>query len=150
MKRKTVYLKELIPLLQERFKKGKASIIQIKGTSMRPFYKNGKTLVKLIPPKTLSKGDAVLFISENGQYVLHRIVKIKKDASLIICGDGNFLKDKVPSSNVIARVKAHSHNGEDWVLERSQSFQRKVMIWQTLKPFRKILMRLKRFNHKEG
>lgn len=149
MKRKAVQLESLIPILKERFKEDKDAIIQIKGTSMRPFYRDNQTLVKLTQPGELKKRDAVLFVSERGHYVLHRIEKIKGD-TLIISGDGNRLKDTVPTSNVIARVKAHSHDNIHWTDERNPQFRRKVMLWQRLKPLRGILMRFKRFNHKDG
>lgn len=66
---------------------GRSVIIKVKGTSMLPFIRNGKDAVKLDPVnQQLVQKDVVLF-NYNGNYILHRIVKIEGNRYLIQ-GDG--------------------------------------------------------------
>ena len=52
-----------------------------------------KGWLKIVKTDTYQKGDIVLYKSSEGHYVLHRILKIKKD-KVILAGDHNPFKDK--------------------------------------------------------
>ena len=74
--------------------------------SMEPTYKEGSILYyKKVLGKNLKEGDVVTFISENGNYVSHRIVSIK-DNLITTKGDANNVEDavKTPVENVQGRV----------------------------------------------
>jgi len=65
------------------------------GTSMRPMIRSGiDSIVLKKKDRELRKYDCVLYKRRStNKYVLHRIIKIKKDGSLIICGDNLFQKE---------------------------------------------------------
>ncbi len=72
-----VRLKELWPLMQERLATGETVQFTIKGTSMRPLLVGGRDQVILAPvPEKLKKYDLPLYLRDNGQFVLHRIVEV--------------------------------------------------------------------------
>lgn len=81
--------------------------IKVTGKSMWPFFKDRKTVVTLTKVKDIKKGEVYLFIY-NSSYVLHRLVKIKKDV-LIFRGDGNVIKEEVTRSKVLAVVKSYQN-----------------------------------------
>ena len=58
------------------------------GTSMMPLLRQNRDLmiIEKRPQGRLKKYDAVLYKSKNGKYILHRILKVRKD-DYIICGD---------------------------------------------------------------
>lgn len=62
----------------------------ISGTSMMPLLRQ-KTDVVLIEPiqNKIRARDVVLYRRDNGQYVLHRVLKIRKD-DYVICGDHQY------------------------------------------------------------
>ena len=67
------------------------------GSSMRPLIKENRdvlTIVKRDPTVPLKKYDVVLYHKRGNHYTLHRILKIKKDGSLIINGDHNSWLEK--------------------------------------------------------
>lgn len=95
---------ELVPLIKEVIPNGGEFRLYPRGTSMLPLIVQGKDSVVLIEPGLLSKGDIVLYQRKSGQYVLHRIVKIKGD-NLVLCGDNQTeLEYGITVSDVVAKV----------------------------------------------
>ena len=63
------------------------------GYSMYPLIKQREDVLKIIKTDDYKKGDIVLYKSNIDHYVLHRILKIKKD-KIILAGDHNYSKDQ--------------------------------------------------------
>ena len=63
------------------------------GYSMYPLIRQREDILKIIKTDNYKKGDIVLYKSDIDHYVLHRILKIKKD-KIILAGDYNYRKDK--------------------------------------------------------
>ena len=62
------------------------------GYSMYPLIKQREDILRIVKTATFKKGDIVLYKSNIDHYVLHRILKIKKD-KIILAGDYNYHKD---------------------------------------------------------
>ena len=63
------------------------------GYSMYPLIKQREDILHIIKTDDYKKGDIILFKSNVDHYVLHRILKIKKD-QIITAGDYNYFKDQ--------------------------------------------------------
>ena len=63
------------------------------GYSMYPLIKQREDVLRIVKTDKYQKGDVVLYKSHVDHYVLHRILKIKKD-KIILAGDYNYFKDK--------------------------------------------------------
>ena len=63
------------------------------GYSMYPLIKQREDILHIIKTDDYKKGDIILFKSSVDHYVLHRILKIKKD-QIITAGDYNYFKDQ--------------------------------------------------------
>ena len=63
------------------------------GYSMYPLIKEREDILHIIKTDDYKKGDIILFKSNIDHYVLHRILKIKKD-KIITAGDYNYFKDQ--------------------------------------------------------
>lgn len=75
-----------------------------RGTSMLPLIREGKDSVALISPKDIKKGDIVLYRRSNGQFVLHRVVKIK-NGEYIMCGDNQYtVEHGIKKDDILALV----------------------------------------------
>ena len=70
------------------------------GYSMYPLIKQREDILTIVKSNTYKKGDIVLYKSSIDHYVLHRILKIKKD-KIILAGDYNYFKDKPITHNQI-------------------------------------------------
>ena len=63
------------------------------GYSMYPLIKQREDILRIVKTDTFKKGDIILYKSNVDHYVLHRILKIKKD-KIICAGDYNYFKDQ--------------------------------------------------------
>ena len=70
------------------------------GYSMYPLIRQREDILRIVKTDTYKKGDIVLYKSNVDHYVLHRILKIKKD-KVILAGDYNYFKDKPITKNMI-------------------------------------------------
>ena len=65
----------------------------IVGISMYPLLRQRKDSVHIVKiDSPLKKNDVILYQRDSGQYVLHRIIKIK-NSNYIICGDNQWKKE---------------------------------------------------------
>jgi signal peptidase I len=90
-------------------KNQKVSLI-IKGTSMLPFFKDGKTEVFLKSKETYQKKDVCLF-QINDRYVLHRLIKINNQ-KYYFRGDHLCSYEIVRKEDIIAYVYQYSKNNQ--------------------------------------
>ena len=70
------------------------------GYSMYPLIKQREDILTIRKVDTFKRGDIVLYKSDVEHYVLHRILRIKKD-KIILAGDYNYFKDKPISKDQI-------------------------------------------------
>lgn len=92
------------------------------GTSMMPMIRERIDTVNLVKPKgRLKKYDVILYQRKDKTYVLHRIIKVKKD-SYVLCGDNQFVKEyNVTDDMVIAKVDGF-YRGETYVSNDNKSY----------------------------
>ena len=70
------------------------------GYSMYPLIKQREDILHIVKTDNVKKGDIILYKSHIDHYVLHRILKIKKD-KIICAGDYNYFKDKPITINQV-------------------------------------------------
>ena len=70
------------------------------GFSMYPLIKEREDILHIKKSSIYKRGDIVLYLSSSDKYVLHRIIKIKKD-KYILAGDYNYFLDKPISHSQI-------------------------------------------------
>lgn len=88
--------------------------LTITGNSMNPLvtHKRDSIVLTNCNKFNLKRGDIPLYRRSNGQYVLHRIIKVNKN-SYNLCGDNQYIIEKnLPKENIIAVVKAFERNGK--------------------------------------
>ena len=64
------------------------------GSSMMPFLRQGRDLM-IIEPRPAGRCkrlDAVLYKRPNGKYVMHRILKVRKN-DYVLCGDNRIMRE---------------------------------------------------------
>lgn len=94
-----------VPLLQEAFDNDKTFKMPVKGTSMLPFI-NEKHYVILKKVDSIKKNDIVFYRRDSGQYVLHRIFKVKKD-HYVLLGDNQVYREyPIYKKQIIGKVIA--------------------------------------------
>ncbi len=75
-----------------------------RGTSMLPMLRDGIDTVVIVKANApLKTGDVPLYIRENGEYVLHRIIKVRKDG-YVLRGDNQTVSEYPICENQIAGI----------------------------------------------
>ena len=114
MREKEVGLEQVIPLIRERLAAGQSVQFTPRGTSMLPMLRDGQDQVVLSPaPEKLKKYDLPFYQRANGQYVLHRIVKVGDSYTCI--GDNQYFTETgVTRDQILAVVTGFARKGKKW------------------------------------
>ena len=152
------YLTTICRILED----GKTAVIPVSGGSMMPFLVSERDCVMLsrIEGK-IKRGDIVLYQRENGQFVLHRVCKIKNKMLYYMVGDAqNVIEGPIMQEQIRAKVVKIMRNGI-WISKTCFWWWFFEVIWIRLIPVRKyiwrgyqlwktIWRRLERKNENEG
>ena len=92
---KKVSLNDLFPIIDEQLNAGGSATFTIHGNSMEPLLRNKKSTVKIEKvSRPLKKYDIIFYRRDDGSFILHRIVGIKKDG--YICRGDNQTVNEYP------------------------------------------------------
>ena len=118
-----------------------------RGFSMRPLLRQGKDVVVIETPKEhWKKYDAVLFLRRNGQYVLHRILKVCGDKYWIV-GD-NCVSGEMVSEDQMLGVLTSVRRGQRTIYTTDLFYRLYVRCWCAPYPLRFLLLRAERFAYR--
>lgn len=138
---KKVAIEELMPIIIEALNNNKTITFTPSGNSMLPTIDNKKDIVTLTSPKDFKKYDLLLLKYQN-KYILHRLVKIKKD-NYYFCGDHNVcLEGPINNIDIIAKVISYTHKGKTMKINRLFYIKGKILFLS-----RKIRSLLRRIFH---
>lgn len=100
-------------IIEEELQKHGKYVCKTEGTSMMPMLKQGRDRVIIVKPTFPLKKYDVPVYRRGDHYTMHRIIKIKKDGSYVICGDNrvNFEYD-ITEEKVIGVLAAYMRGDE--------------------------------------
>lgn len=133
----TLRLKEILPLMQERLAAGESVQFTPHGTSMRPMLEGGRDQVILSPlPEKINKYDLPLYRRPDGQFVLHRVVKVGQTYTCI--GDNQFaLEPDVSREWMIAMATGFIRKGKKYSVG-SVKYRVYCRLWHWSRPLRRL------------
>jgi hypothetical protein len=112
-----------------------------KGTSMLPMIRQKKDSVVLVKNKeALKKYDVILYRRENGQYVLHRIIKVLPDY-YVLSGDNQVVKETFCKNGQIIGVISGFYHGDKYISVSNKKYKIYVHLICDLYPLRKLFLR---------
>jgi len=143
MEVRRVPMEQLVPLLEEQLDHGSARL-PVTGSSMLPMLRGGRDVVSLVrltqPPQ---RGDVLLYRRENGQYVLHRLIRAEGERCLF-CGDNQWEREYLGAHCIIARVDRF-RRGARWIdTKRSRGYRLYTFVWTALFPMRPVMIATRR------
>lgn len=102
-----------------------------KGSSMLPLLREKIDSVVLVKPQgQLKTGDILLYKRSNGQYVLHRIVKVNQN-SYELCGDNQIqIETKVSDTDIIG-VVGYFYRREKKITDRNLIYKCYNFLWKS-------------------
>ncbi len=117
-------------------------IYTTRGVSMRPLLRAGKDVVVIERPKEhCKKYDTVLFLRKNGQYVLHRILKVSGDRYWIV-GDNCISGETVRGEQIIGVLTSLKRGGRT-IRVPGWRYRLYTHLWCDAYPARFFLLRVK-------
>ena len=129
--------------IENELKSGNTVTYYTVGVSMQPLLSERETIV-VIAPKTAKKNDIVLYIRENGQYVLHRL-KNEDNDFYYMRGDNTYPLERVEKSQAIGVVTHIHRKGRVIDVEASKGYKLYVLFWNFIYPVRLLLWKCKLF-----
>lgn len=121
---KSYSLAELYPLIEEQLRSGGSASFTVNGISMLPMLTDGVDTVKIVKPVfPLKKYDIPFYRRANGQFILHRIIKVTKN-EYICRGDHQTVNEyHVTNNNIIGVLDEYTHKGKQ---KRVDSLKHKI------------------------
>ena len=135
-------MQEITRMFREQGKKSVTFVVR--GFSMRPFLEHDRDKVELTLPQKPQIGQVVLAEVMPRTYALHRIIKIEGD-TITMRGDGNQLSqtETFTADKIIATAVSFTRKGKR-VSVQSKRWKLYSILWEGLKPLRRILLGIHR------
>ena len=112
------------------------------GTSMMPLIRNHKDLLVIEKKECIKKFDVVLYKRTNGSYVLHRIIKVRKE-DYVLCGDNCTYKEYgIKEEQILGVLKRVIRDGKELSLSGC-GYQIYTHIWCDFLSLRIVLLKLR-------
>ena len=113
------------------------------GDSMRPLIRQGKDLIIIEKPQgRLKKYDVPLYKRDSGQYVLHRILKVREN-DYVICGDNRYSKEYgITDKHIIGVLTAVVRDGKE-ISMTDWKYKAYIHLWCDLSPVRAFVLKLR-------
>ena len=115
------------------------------GDSMLPLIRQGRDLLVIEPAEgRLKRCDIPLYRRDSGQYVLHRVLKVRKE-DYVLCGDNRWARETgISDRQVLGKLTAVVRDGKeipmtDWRLRLYGQ------VWCDLYPLRAVVLRVRAF-----
>lgn len=141
---KVVDTREYVSVLRELVEEGREVNMVVWGSSMTPFLGHGRdTIFFSAPERELRRGDMVFYQRDSGQFVMHRIWKVKKDGYYIVGDAQTDIEGPIRRDQIFARITKVKRkgkmisNGDFW-----WEFFEKV--WIRMVPLRPVIVKLYR------
>ena len=137
---RTIDTAAYLTVLRELVDDNKSVSLNVSGMSMFPFLEHERDTVYFEAPKrNLRKGDIVFYQRRNGQYVMHRIYKVKGNQYYIVGDAQRVVEGPVLRDQIFAIVTQAKRNGR-MLTPSSLTWKFFERVWLNLLPYRGVLM----------
>lgn len=141
---KTVDTRAYVSMLRDLVREGKEVSMLITGSSMSPFLLSHKDKICFqTPNRPLKRGDMVFYERESGQFVMHRICKVKPDGFYIIGDAQSEIEGPVKEEQIFAIVTKVHRRGK-WVEPGDFWWEFYEHVWIRMIPLRRMIFKIYR------
>lgn len=134
---------EMYPVIKIMLENGGTVNFNPRGTSMLPtIHNDGDRVILKKPDGRLQRLDIALFQRGNGQFVLHRVVKVNENDYLFL-GDNQTNPEQINVEAVIGKVVEIIRNGKHINVE-NKFYKAYSVLWYCLLPLRKFISPIKK------
>lgn len=131
---------------EEEIQKNGKLIYTNSGDSMEPLIRQGRDVLVISEVQgRLKKYDVPLYKRDSGQYVLHRILKVRKN-DYVICGDNRWQKEYgITDRHIIGVLTSVIRNGKKEMPVTAPGYRLYVHLWCDFFIIRGLIIRTKYF-----
>ena len=102
---RTVDTREYVSVLRDIAEEGNVVSMRIAGSSMSPFLCHGRDYVYFTrPDRELRRGDMVFYQRDSGQYVMHRIYKVRPEGYYMVGDAQTQIEGPLRREQIFARI----------------------------------------------
>ena len=136
--------REYVSVLKDMVEQGMEVSMTVVGTSMEPFLVHNRDKIYFRKPEgTIKKGDMVFYQRESGAYVMHRVMKVKKQQYYMAGDHQTFLEGPIEKKQIFAKVVSVEKDGV-WLTEEDKLWKFYAVWWRRLFWLRKVVNKLRR------
>ena len=136
--------REYVAVLKNMVEQGREVSMTVVGTSMEPFLFHNRDKIYFRKPEgTIKKGDLVFYRRESGAYVMHRVMKVKKEQYYMAGDHQTFLEGPIKEKQIFAKIVSVERAGS-WLTEEDKLWKFYAGWWRRLFWVRKAINKLKR------
>lgn len=141
-KMKVVDTREYMSVFRELTEEGKEVSMVIAGNSMSPFLVHGRDSICFKKPeRALRKGDMVFYERKNGQFVMHRICKIKNEKYYLVGDAQQNIEGPLKREQIFAIVTRVRRKGK-WLKPGDFWWEFFSRVWIRVIPLRYVILRI--------
>lgn len=138
---RTVDTGEYVSVLRELTEQGKEVSLLISGNSMSPFLVDQRDYISFKKPdRTIRRGDMVFYQRENGQYIMHRIYKVRPEGFYIVGDAQREIEGPVKQAQIFAMITKVKRKGK-WIGPGNFWWEVFEHVWIRMVPFRYVVRR---------
>lgn len=137
---KQVKLSDIYDVMVEMLESGGTVNFNPNGTSMLPTIMNhGDRVIIKKPNRKLKKYELPLYRRDDGNFVLHRVVRVYDD-SYGMCGDNQWtIENGITDKHIVGLVTTIYRKGKAIDVEKNKLYKFYVRIWVNIMPIRHYL-----------
>ena len=123
-------MKDVYEIIKIAFDNNQPAIFKVRGMSMFPLLRDQRDSVKLeLIKEDPKKRDIILYKRDNGQFVLHRIIKVK-DGIYTLVGDNQHVKEyPIRRDQILGVVTSIVRKGKEIDLNKSFFYKMYSFFW---------------------
>lgn len=141
MRKKKVDTQEYLSILKELTSEGKTVSLLISGNSMAPFLVHERDYIYFRKPDCeLKKGDMVFYQRRNGQYVMHRICRVRPEGYDIVGDAQKEIEGPVKREQIFALITQVKRKGK-MIGPGDFWWEFFARVWINMIPFRHFVMK---------
>lgn len=138
---KVVDTREYVSMLRELTEEGREVSMLIAGNSMSPFLIHQRDSICFKKPdRSPKKGDMVFYQRMNGQYIMHRICKVKPEGYYIVGDAQQDIEGPVSESQIFAVITRVKRKGQ-WIGPGNFWWEFFEHAWINIIPMRRIMVK---------
>lgn len=142
---RVVDTREYVSVLKELVDEGKVVSMLIAGNSMSPFLCHQRDYIYFKKPdQKLKRGDMVFYQRKNGQYIMHRIYKIRGEDYYMV-GDAQQVIEGPLKREQIFAVVIKVKRKEKWIEPGDFWWKFFEKVWIRVVPMRELITRIYSF-----